>query len=305
MKNKKVLAALIGIIVLVLVAGIALWKNNQADKSTSKASTTIRVGSKDFTESLVVSEIYVLALEDSGYKVDRVSNISSSLIHKSLVNDEIDLYPEYTGTALLTILGDDMETDPDKVYQTVKKEYEEKYNLTWLKYSEANDSSGLAMRKETADKYNIKTISDLQKNASNIRMASQGEYEEREDGLPALEKVYGEFNWKSSKVYDNSLKYQILENDKADVTPAYTTEGRLAETDKFVLLEDDKHVWPPYNLAPVVRDNVLEANPSIKKILNKVSAKLDTETVTKLNAKVDVDGEDYTDVAKEFYDSIK
>lgn len=305
MKNKKVLAALIGIIILALVAGIALWKNNQADKSTSKTATTIRVGSKDFTESLVVSEIYALALEDNGYKVDRVSNISSSLIHKSLVNDEIDLYPEYTGTALLTILGDDMETDPDKVYQTVKKEYEEKYNLTWLNYSEANDSSGLAMRKETADKYNIKTISDLQKNASNIRMASQGEYEEREDGLPALEKVYGEFNWKSSKVYDNSLKYQILENDEADVTPAYTTEGRLAETDKFVLLEDDKHVWPPYNLAPVVRDNILEANPSIKKILNKVSAKLDTETVTKLNAKVDVDGEEYTDVAKEFYDSIK
>lgn len=305
MKNKKVLAALIGIIILALVAGIALWKSNQADKSTSKASTTIRVGSKDFTESLVVSEIYALALEDNGYKVDRVSNISSSLIHKSLVNDEIDLYPEYTGTALLTILGDDMETDPDKVYQIVKKEYEEKYNLTWLNYSEANDSSGLAMRKETADKYNIKTISDLQKNASNIRMASQGEYEEREDGLPALEKVYGEFNWKSSKVYDNSLKYQILENDEADVTPAYTTEGRLAETDKFVLLEDDKHVWPPYNLAPVVRDNILEANPSIKKILNKVSAKLDTETVTKLNAKVDVDGEEYTDVAKEFYDCIK
>lgn len=305
MKNKKVLAALIGIIILALVAGIVLWKNNKAGKSTSKASTTIRVGSKDFTESLVVSEIYALALEDNGYKVDRVSNISSSLIHKSLVNDEIDFYPEYTGTALLTILGDDMETDPDKVYQTVKKEYEEKYNLTWLNYSEANDSSGLAMRKETADKYNIKTISDLQKNASNIRMASQGEYEEREDGLPALEKVYGEFNWKSSKVYDNSLKYQILENDEADVTPAYTTEGRLAETDKFVLLEDDKHVWPPYNLAPVVRDNILEANPSIKKILNKVSAKLDTETVTKLNAKVDVDGEEYTDVAKEFYDSIK
>lgn len=305
MKNKKVLAALIGIIILALVAGIVLWKNNKAGKSTSKASTTIRVGSKDFTESLVVSEIYALALEDNGYKVDRVSNISSSLIHKSLVNDEIDFYPEYTGTALLTILGDEMETDPDKVYQTVKKEYEEKYNLTWLNYSEANDSSGLAMRKETADKYNIKTISDLQKNASNIRMASQGEYEEREDGLPALEKVYGEFNWKSSKVYDNSLKYQILENDEADVTPAYTTEGRLAETDKFVLLEDDKHVWPPYNLAPVVRDNILEANPSIKKILNKVSAKLDTETVTKLNAKVDVDGEEYTDVAKEFYDSIK
>ena len=101
------------------------------------------------------------------------------------------------------------------------------------------------------------------------------------------------------------MKYSILENDQADVTPAYTTEGQLVNTDKFTLLEDDKQFWPPYNLAPVVRDQVLKANPDLADILNQVSAKLDTTTVTQLNAKVDVDGQDYEEVAKAFYKEIK
>lgn len=287
-----------------IVGGIWVWRNNQSSE-VQQSSTTIRVGSKDFTENLVIAEIYALALEDNGYTVERVSNISSSLIHNSIVNDEIDLYPEYTGTGLLSVLGEDMETDPEKVYKTVKKEYEEQFNLTWLDYASANDSQGLVIRTEVANSLNIKTISDLQAHASELRFASQGEFDEREDGLPGLEKTYGTFNWQSSKVYDNSLKYSVLENDEADVIPAYTTEGQLVNTDKFTLLEDDKQFWPPYNLAPVVRDNILDDNPDIKTILNNISAKLDTETVTELNAKVDVDGQEYTDVAKEYYDSIK
>ncbi|WP_288622701.1 glycine betaine ABC transporter substrate-binding protein [uncultured Streptococcus sp.] len=305
MKNKKVISgALLVVILVAIVGGIWAWRNNQSSEA-QQSSTTIRVGSKDFTENLVIAEIYALALEDNGYTVDRVSNISSSLIHNSIVNDEIDLYPEYTGTGLLSVLGEDMETDPEKVYKTVKKEYEEQFNLTWLDYASANDSQGLVIRTEVANSLNIKTISDLQAHASELRFASQGEFDEREDGLPGLEKTYGTFNWQSSKVYDNSLKYSVLENDEADVTPAYTTEGQLVSTDKFTLLEDDKQFWPPYNLAPVVRDNILDDNPDIKTILNNISAKLDTETVTELNAKVDVDGQEYTDVAKEYYDSIK
>ena len=305
MKNKKVISgALLVVILAAIVGGIWAWRNNQSSEA-QQSSTTIRVGSKDFTENLVIAEIYALALEDNGYTVDRVSNISSSLIHNSIVNDEIDLYPEYTGTGLLSVLGEDMETDPEKVYKTVKKEYEEQFNLTWLDYAPANDSQGLVIRTEVANSLNIKTISDLQAHASELRFASQGEFDEREDGLPGLEKTYGTFNWQSSKVYDNSLKYSVLENDEADVTPAYTTEGQLVSTDKFTLLEDDKQFWPPYNLAPVVRDNILDDNPDIKTILNNISAKLDTETVTELNAKVDVDGQEYTDVAKEYYDSIK
>ena len=305
MKNKKVISgALLVVILVAIVGGIWAWRNNQSSE-VQQSSTTIRVGSKDFTENLVIAEIYALALEDNGYTVKRVSNISSSLIHNSIVNDEIDLYPEYTGTGLLSVLGEDMETDPEKVYKTVKKEYEEQFNLTWLDYASANDSQGLVIRTEVANSLNIKTISDLQAHASELRFASQGEFDEREDGLPGLEKTYGTFNWQSSKVYDNSLKYSVLENDEADVIPAYTTEGQLVNTDKFTLLEDDKQFWPPYNLAPVVRDNILDDNPDIKTILNNISAKLDTETVTELNAKVDVDGQEYTDVAKEYYDSIK
>ncbi|VUW96592.1 Carnitine transport binding protein OpuCC precursor [Streptococcus pasteurianus] len=305
MKNKKVISgALLVVILVAIVGGIWAWRNNQSSE-VQQSSTTIRVGSKDFTENLVIAEIYALALEDNGYTVERVSNISSSLIHNSIVNDEIDLYPEYTGTGFLSVLGEDMETDPEKVYKTVKKEYEEQFNLTWLDYASANDSQGLVIRTEVANSLNIKTISDLQAHASELRFASQGEFDEREDGLLGLEKTYGTFNWQSSKVYDNSLKYSVLENDEADVTPAYTTEGQLVSTDKFTLLEDDKQFWPPYNLAPVVRDNILDDNPDIKTILNNISAKLDTETVTELNAKVDVDGQEYTDVAKEYYDSIK
>ena len=269
------------------------------------AADAIRVGSKDFTENEIVAELYALALEDAGYEVDRIFDIASSVIHTSILNDEVDLYPEYTGTGLISILQLDPLTDPQEVYDTVKAAYEEQFALTWLDYAAANDGQGLFISKAAADEYGISTISDLQANAENLRFASQGEFDEREDGLPGLEKVYGPFNWKSSKVYDNGLKYNVVENDEADVSPAYTTEGRLSETDKFVLLEDDKQVWPPYNLAPVVRDEVLDANPEIAEILNKVDATLDTATITALNAQVDVDKEEYEDVAAAYWETIK
>lgn len=269
------------------------------------SDTAIRVGSKDFTENEIVAELYALALEDAGYEVERIFDIASSVIHTSIVNDEIDLYPEYTGTGLISILQLAPLTDPQEVYDTVKTAYEEQFSLTWLDYAQANDGQGLFISRSASDEYGITTISDLQANADQLRFASQGEFDEREDGLPGLEKVYGPFNWKSSKVYDNGLKYTVVENDEADVSPAYTTEGRLSETDKFVLLEDDRQVWPPYNLAPVVRDNVLEEKPEIADILNAVDATLDTATITALNAKVDVDKEEYEDVAAEYWESIR
>lgn len=278
---------------------------SESAASTSEEKGTIVIGSKDFTENEVVAEIYALALEDAGYTVEREFDISSSLIHTTIVNGDIDLYPEYTGTGLISILGLDALTDPEEVYSTVKEEYEEQFQITWLDYAQANDGQGIFVSKEVSDEYGITTLSDLQANADKIRFASQGEFDERSDGIPALEAVYGEFNWASSKIYDNGLKYQIVESGEADASPAYTTEGNLAQTDKFVLLEDDKQVWPPYNLAPIVRDEVLAQYPGIEEILNKVSATLDTATVTQLNAKVDVDNEEYEDVAAEYYESIK
>ncbi|WP_330654144.1 glycine betaine ABC transporter substrate-binding protein [Faecalicatena faecalis] len=308
MRSKMKRAAAACLCMVMLISLTACGGNKDSDAKGNKEaekSSVIRVGSKDFTEGMIVSEIYALALEDAGYQVERVFDIAGSVIHTSIVNDEIDLYPEYTGTGLLSVLGMDLITDPQEVYDTVKDEYEKQFQLTWLDYSQANDGQGLVIRTDLAKELGIKTISDLQKHASELRFASQGEFNEREDGIPALEKTYGKFDWKSSKVYDGGLKYEVLSSDEADVTPAYTTEGPLADKDKFTLLEDDKHVWPPYNLAPVVRDNILKANPDIADILNAISAKMDTESITALNAKVDVEKEDYEDVASEYYESIK
>lgn len=276
----------------------------QAEAGSAGTGSVI-VGSKDFTENEIVAEIYALALEDAGFTVERKMNIAGSVVHTSITSAEIDIYPEYTGTGLITILGMEALTDQDAVYNSVKEAYNERFNITWLDYAEANDGQGLFISKKASDEYGITNISQLQANADKLRFCSQGEFDEREDGIPGLTKLYGEFNWKSSKIYDNGLKWEVVDNDEADVATAYTTEARLTETDKFVLLEDDKHMWPPYNLAPIVRNEVLEKYPEIADILNKVSAALDTETITKLNAQVDIEGEEYEDVALDFYKNIK
>lgn len=276
---------------------------DQAATGTGEEKATIRIGSKDFTENLIVAELYALALEQNGYQVERIFNISGSLIHAAITNDEIDLYPEYTGTGLLSILKLDLLTDPQEVYDTVKSVYEEQFDLIWLEYAQANDGQGLVIRTETAERLGIQTISDLQAQAAQIRFASQGEFDQRADGIPALEKVYGPFDWKSSKVYANGLKYEILKNDEADVAPAYTTEGMLVQPE-FTLLEDDKKVWPPYNLTPVIQKADLEANPELADIINAVSATLDTRTITELNAEVDVNKREFEEVAKEYFDSL-
>lgn len=292
---KKVFAIFLAASITIGIAGCGDSKSDEK---------SIKVGSKDLTENLVVAEVYALALEDAGFSVERVMDIAGSVVHTSIMNGEVDLYPEYTGTGLISILKMDPMTDAQQVYDTVKEEYEKQYKLIWLDYSQANDGQGLVIRTDVAEKYGIKTISDLQKNASQLRFASQGEFDQREDGMLGLEKLYGSFDWKSSKVYDGGLKYSVLENDEADVAPAYTTEGQLVK-DEFTLLDDDKKLWPPYNLAPVVRETVLNTYPEIADILNKISATLDTKTVTKLNAEVDVDKREYEEVAKEYYDSIK
>lgn len=306
-KNNRSVLKPMGIMAVLLTMAISLGAcsaNPSTGQTTAMQSPEIKVGTKDFTENLIVGELFSLALEDAGYKVKRVPNIAGSIIHTALINAEIDLYPEYTGTGLLAILKLAPLTDPDAVYQAVKEGYQQ-YGLTWLDYSQANDGQGLVIRTETAKRLGIATISDLQKNATQIRFATQGEFDLREDALPALEKTYGKFAWKSSKLYDNALKYQVLAGDEADVAPAYTTEGQLVKTEEYTLLEDDKRVWPPYNLAPVVRKDALAANTGMAAALNKISAALNTKNITELNAKVDVDKQEVEKVAKDFFQSLK
>jgi len=269
-----------------------------------ETKATVRIGSKDFTENLIVSEIYALALEDAGYTVERKQNIAGSVVHTAITSGEIDLYPEYTGTGLLAILQLPMHSDAQEVYETVKAAYDEQFQITWLDSTAVNDRNGLAVRTEVAKQYNIYTMSDLQREAEHIRVCSQGEFEYREDGIPGLTKVYGPFNFASINVYDNGIKYQILEQGEADCCPGYSTDAQLVNTELFTYLEDDKGFWPPYYLAPIIRNELLEANPEIAEILNAISAKLDTETMVALNAKVDIDHMEYDELAREFFETV-
>lgn len=307
MKKKIGRIAVAALLVLALSMSLAACGSNSGSGGAGggdSSSATIRIGSKDFTESMVVAEIYALALEDAGYTVERKFAIAGSLVHEAITNNEIDLYPEYTGTGLLAWLKMDLITDPMEVYETVKAAYDEQFGITWLDFSSANDGQGLVIRTEAAKQYGIYTISDLQKHATELRFCSQFEFDEREDGIPLLEKTYGPFAWKEMKAFANGIKYDVLRNNEADVAPAYTTEGELVNTDVFTLLEDDKYVWPPYNLVPIVRNEVLEANPGIADALNNVSQNLDTPTLTMLNAEVDVNKREVDEVAADFFSSI-
>lgn len=291
------------ILIIALTLSLTLSLSGCGGK-VQETKATVRIGSKDFTENLIVSEIYALALEDAGYTVERKQNIAGSVVHTAITSGEIDLYPEYTGTGLLAILQLPMHSDAQEVYETVKAAYDEQFQITWLDSTAVNDRNGLAVRTEVAKQYNIYTMSDLQREAEHIRVCSQGEFEYREDGIPGLTKVYGPFNFASINVYDNGIKYQILEQGEADCCPGYSTDAQLVNTELFTYLEDDKGFWPPYYLAPIIRNELLEANPEIAEILNAISAKLDTETMVALNAKVDIDHMEYDELAREFFETV-
>lgn len=298
--NKKKTWSIFGLIVIIIaIISVIAWPKGNKSASKSNKGTQIVLGSKNFSESKVVMQIWADALKKEGYNVKTKPNISSSVVYQAIKSGQVDLYPEYTGTIAMTYLKGHIVGKDTKDIAKIARAGMKKQKLTTLDYAPGNDAQGIAIRTSIAKKYGIKTISDLQKKSNKIRFASQGEFDKREDGIPGLEKVYGKFNFKSHKIYDPSLKYQILAKGEGDITPASTTEGQLA-TGKFFALKDNKQFWPAYNLVPLVRDNTLKSNPGIKKILNKIDNKLTTTELQKLNKKVDVDGQSYQKVAQDW-----
>ncbi len=235
---------------IVLLAGVMMsltaCSGSSESQSTKESNGKIVVGSKSFTEGNILSELYALALEHNGFEVERKFNIAGSVIHQAILSEEIDVYPEYTGTALLSILKQPVMTDEKEVYDFVKQNYEEQFDLTWLEPSPMNDGQGLVLRTEVAEQYNIQTISDLQKNADKIRFASQGDFDERDDGIPALERVYGPFNFASSVVFEDSLKYDVLRADKI----RFASQGDFDERDDGIPALE--RVYGPFNFASSV-----------------------------------------------------
>jgi len=260
----------------------------------------IKVGSKDFTEQFILGEMYALMLENSGFEVERKLNLGGTPVAQAgLESGEIDLYPEYTGTGLLTVLKQPANSNQEQVYQTVAKGYKERFNLVWLQPAPMNNTQALAMTQEDAQKFNIQTISDMVTQANKLTAIGTPEFEVREDGLPGLKRVYGDFQFKKYIPADPGLRYQALMNNQADVAEAFGTDGEISAFN-LVLLKDDKGLFPPYQVAPVVRQETLDANPHLREALNTLAPKLTDETMRRLNYEVSGNQREPAEVAKEF-----
>jgi osmoprotectant transport system substrate-binding protein len=289
MINRVLAAALAGVAVLLLSAG--------AD------AQTVRVGSKNFTEQFILGEMYAAALEANGIRVERKINLGGTLIaHKAVTSNEVDLYPEYTGTALNAVLKAPVISDPDAVYKQVKAFYEKEYEVTWLKPSGINNGYAILVRPETAQQHNLKTLSDLAKVSKQLKIGAGPEFADRADGLPGLKAKYGMEFAEFKQFGALALRYDALTSKQVDVANGFATDWQIA-AGKFAALDDDKHLFPPYYLAPVVRIAAIKANPKIEAIANQVSALVNNQVMRDLNQQVEVKKDEPRDVAKAFLKS--
>lgn len=262
--------------------------------------SSVRVGSKNFTESFVIAEIYAQALERAGLRVERLFNLGSTQIAiAAMQRGNIDCYPEYTGTALIDVLHLQPIPDAARAYAVVARLFKERYGIVWLKPAPMNDSQGLATTQAVARRERLATLSDVALAAPRLRFATIQEFLARPDGLPGLQRFYGGFHFADVRTYDIALKYRALLDGKADVSSAFTTDGAIA-TDSLVVLRDDRHFWSAYNVAPVVRGGALAARPEIAHILNAVSPRITDRVAQRMNAAVERDQQDPADVAAEF-----
>ena len=267
------------------------------------SAQTVKIGSKNFTEQYILAEIYAQAIEDAGIKVERKINLGGTLIaQRAIVSGEIDMYPEYTGTALLAVLKAEVASDPQQVYDTVKAYYEKEFKLTWLQPTAVNNGYAIILRPETAAQYKLATLSDLQAAGPKLVLGAGPEFLDRFDGIPGLRQVYG-IEFKEFKQFAKlGLRYDALAAKQIEVANGFSTDWQIGDG-KLVTLRDDKALFPPYFVAPVIRMPTLAAQPRLAEILDKVSATLDTEAMRRMNAEVERDREEPRDVAKAYLKS--
>lgn len=262
---------------------------------------SVRIGSKDFTEQYVLGNLYEILLDESGFDADYKPAGGSSENHQAIVNGEIDIYPEYTGTALLTHLGMafDSSMDAAAVYSTVKEAYADEFNLAVLDPTDFNNTYVLVMTQEKASEMGVETVSDISTKGGDLVFGTTQEFTERDDGLPGLKESYGGFNFSEVVALDPGLLYSGIEEGEIDVTTGFGTDGQISAYD-LVVLEDDKSFWPPYPAAPIVRQEIVDEYPEIADLLNQLSAALDAETMQALNWEVAGNGREADEVAREF-----
>ncbi|HLX25878.1 MAG TPA: glycine betaine ABC transporter substrate-binding protein [Candidatus Cybelea sp.] len=262
--------------------------------------SAVRVGSKNFTESFVIAEIYAQSLEATGMHVERLFNLGSTQIAiAAMRRGNIDLYPEYTGTALIDVLHLPPISNSHAAFEVVARAFKQRYDILWLAPSPMNDSQALATTRAVASQYGLATLSDCARAAPRLRLATIQEFLARPDGLPGLARYYGGFRFREVRTYDIALKYRALLEGAADVASAFSTDGAIA-TEELVVLRDDRHFWSAYNVAPVVRAQTLAARPKIATVLDAVSPRITDHVAQTMNAQVEHSQADPADVAAQF-----
>lgn len=264
------------------------------------------VGSKDFTESILLGEIAAQVIEArTDLQVERKLNLGGTTVNfNGLRTGDLTLYAEYDGTAYSAHLQrTDPIEDPTKLYELVKRETEEKFGLTWSEPLGMNNTYTLAVPREVAEKYNLKTYSDLLAVDDQLVFGTTNEFMARTvDGYEPLVATYG-FEFKDVATMQTGLRYKAIENGDVHIIDAYATDGKLKEFD-MVILEDDKNFFPPYNGGYLVRMDAVQRHPELMDALNELAGKLTDEVMQELNYRVDSLEEPVEEVARDFLRSI-
>jgi len=271
-------------------------------KNPANSGKSITVGSKNFTEEFILGNIYAQALKAAGYTVKTQFNLGSDQIaNRALKSGQVDAYPEYTSTALTSFFDvkiADVPKDPQKAYDQARTDYA-KQGLTALPPTPFSDAQAVGMTKKEADSLGVKTISDLEPKASSIVFAGPPECKQRVDCLLGLQRTYG-LKFKKFAPVDPAQRYKTADRGQAQLIVVFTTDGQLA-TGKYLVLQDDKHLFPPYNAMFVVRDKTLKKlGPDVNRVVRQVQKGMTVQVMQELNSRVDIDKQEPKDVATQY-----
>jgi osmoprotectant transport system substrate-binding protein len=267
---------------------------------TGNESETIRIGHKNFAEQRILGHIYAKLIEnDTEYNTKVTEFGGSQLVLKALESDEVDMYGEYTGTAYATVVKQSGENDPDKVFEIVKAFLEdEPYNFLVGNPMGFNNTYTMSVKQETAEKYNLESISDLAEVAGELTLGAVSEFLERQDGLLGLEPAY-DIKFKEAVALDTGLRYTAIESGDVDVIDAYSTDGKILQYN-LKILEDDKGFFPPYYVISLFNQSAAEKYPDAVAAVAKLEGMITNEEMQQLNYKVDEEGLPESKVAEDF-----
>ena len=285
MKN-RLLALFIG---LVLLSGCESRKD------------TIHIATKPMSEQFILGEMLALLIEENSdlhVKITKGVGGGTSNIHPAMVKGDFDLYPEYTGTGWLVILKKDSLLPPGQLFSELQKEYSREYGLKWVAPYGFNNAYSLAVSNEMAKKYNLKTFSDLALYPDLFTFGAEYDFYEINDGHADLCAYYN-LKFKKNLDMDIGLKYEAMKSGKIDVINIFTTDGQLSHAN-LTTLKDDKHFFPSYYCATIVREETLKEHPELERILEKMNGILTDQEMADMNYKVDVEHRTEREVAVEF-----